>query len=197
MIFMKNQVPQAIRLPFNWVADYFDGTYLSEYDLLSHQGNSFYSIKQNETVRFGLFGQGIKFYFENSDGSFYLNGKRVEVMYEVDGKQYHLTTNFNRKDFITYKQAYTNYSSGQGVQKSNIESINFGYKTNYKNEDVEFNFQPVVSLQFGKSAYMEIKLTCNQSLDGELIFKSSGRELERFHAPLEAGVSGQMNWTIK
>lgn len=197
MIFSQSQVPNAIDIPFNWVADYFDGTYLSEYNFANHVKNDFYSINQNNTIRFGLFGQRMKFYFENIDGSFSLNGRRLDVAYEVDGKTYLLTNNTNKKDFITYKQAYTEFNKRSGLQRSNIESVNFGYKTLYKRDDTEFFFQPVVSLPFNANAYIEVKLTSNKSLNGEIVFIYRGKEAERFHAPLEANVSGQINWTVK
>lgn len=197
MIFSQSQIQSAVNIPFNWVADYFDGTYLSEYDFASNIPNNFYAINQNNTIRFGLIGQRMKFFFENIDGSFSLNGRRVDVAYEVDGKRYLLTNSTNKKDFITYKQAHTEYNQRNGIQRSNIEAISFGYKTICKNDDIEFFFQPVVSLPFNSNAYMEVKLTSNVSLNGELIFIARGKEVERFHAPLEANVSGQINWTIK
>lgn len=197
MIFNGKINPQAIDIPFNWNADYFDGTHLSEYDLATHKANSFYSIKQNETLRFGLYGQNMKFYFENSDGSFFLNGKRIDIAYEADGNTHLLTNNFNTKDFITYKEAYSDFNGKSGEQKSSISSINFGYKTIYERENINLHFQPVVSIPLGSSVFMEAKLTSDINLNGDIIFIRNGKEIERFHAPLEANVSGQINWTVK
>lgn len=197
MIFTKNPIPQAIEIPFNWIADYFDGSFLSEYDFQTNKENNFYSIKQNETLRFGLIGQGMKFFFENSDGSFYLNGKRVDITYEVDNEKFVLTNNFNKKDFITYKEAYADFNQKSGVQNSNIYSINFGYKTTFTKDDLIINFQPIVSLPFDSSAFVEVKISANKTMNGQLVFISRGKEIERFSAPLEENVSGQINWTIK
>lgn len=198
MLFANAGNNQAITIPYNWNADYADGTQYSEYDLLTHKNNNFYLIKQNQVIRFGLFGQGMKFFFEFSDGSFNLNGRRVEIEYEDEnGETYHLTTNFERKDLITYKEAYTDYSNVQGEQRSNLKSINFGYKTIYKNKDIQMFFQPIVSLPFSESAFIEVKLTSNKPLNGHLVFKSRGVEVERFYAPLDADRAGQLNWVIK
>ncbi|MFJ7918083.1 MULTISPECIES: hypothetical protein [unclassified Lysinibacillus] len=124
--------------------------------------------------------------------------RRIEVEYiDKNGKTYHLTTNFENKDLITYKEAYADYSNVQGVQRSNIKSINFGYKTIYKKDDVQLFFQPVVSLPFSDSAFIEVKLTSNKDMNGYLVFKSRGIEVERFYAPLEANRAGQINWVIK
>ena len=198
MIFADSRNIQAISLPFNWNADYADGKNYAEYDLLTHKKNDFYLIQKNQVIRFGLFGQGMKFFFEMSDGSFYLHGRRIEIEYiNDDGKTFSLTTNFTNKDLITYKEAFTDYNNTQGVQKSNLKSINFGYKTIYQKDDVQLYFQPIVSLPFSESAFIEVKLTSNKDLNGHLVFKSRGVEVERFYAPLEANISGQMNWTIK
>ncbi|WP_107951037.1 hypothetical protein [Lysinibacillus parviboronicapiens] len=198
MLFANAGNNQAIEIPFNWNADYVNGKNYAEYDLLTHKKNDFYLIQRNQVVRFGLFGQGMKFFFEMSDGSFNLRGRRIEIDYiDEDGKTYHLTTNFENKDLITYKEAFTDFSNVQGIQQSNLKSINFGYKTTYKKDDVRLFFQPVVSLPFNESAFIEVKLTSNKPMNGHLVFKSRGIEVERFYAPLEANRAGQMNWTIK
>lgn len=198
MLFTDSRNVHSIGLPFNWNADYANGKNYAEYDLLTHKKNDFYLIRKNQVIRFGLFGQGMKFFFEMSDGSFNLNGRRIEIDYiDEDGKAYHLTTNFENKDLITYKEAFTDFSNVQGIQKSNLKSINFGYKTTYIKDEVQLFFQPVVSLPFNESAFIEAKLTSNKPMNGHLVFKSRGMEVERFYAPLEANRAGQMNWTIK
>lgn len=197
MIFNETNIPNAINIPFNWVADYKDGTHFSEYNFNNNSPNSFYDINQQNVARFGLIGQGMKFYFNTASGTFYLNGRRVNIIYEYDGKQIGLTSNENEKDLITYKQAYTEYNNKSGSQKSDIESISFGYKTTIKEKDIEIFFQPVVKLPFNQSAYMELKLTSNQDLNGELVFISRNKEVDRFKAPLHKGLSGNINWTIK
>ena len=140
----------------------------------------------------------MELFFEMSDGSFNLDGKRVEIEYhDENGEVYHLTTNFENKDLITYKEAYADYNNVQGVQRSNLKSINFGYKTTYKKNDVQLFFQPIVSLPTNDSPFIEVKLTSNKDMDGQIIFKSRGVEVERFKAPLEANRAGQINWAIK
>ncbi|WP_107924855.1 hypothetical protein [Lysinibacillus parviboronicapiens] len=199
MLFANAGNNQAYGIPFNWNADYANGKNYAEYDLLTHKKNDFYLIQKNQVIRFGLFGQGMKLYFEMSDGSFNLNGRRIEIEYiDEIAEVYHLTTNFADKDLITYKEAYADYNNVQGIQQSNLKSINFGYKTNYEKEGVQLFFQPIVSLPLdNESPFVEVKLTSNKSMNGHLVFKSRGIEVERFYAPLEANRAGQMNWTIK
>lgn len=198
MFFNQSAIPKSIKLPFNWAADYFDGTYLTEYDPLTHKENKFYSINQANTIRFGLFGQNMKFFYEAASGSFFLNGRYLEIIYHDNNGQIHnLTNNPNQKDIITYKEAHTDINNKQGSQRTSTTSINFGYKTTYVKDDLVLNFQPVVSLPFNKSTFIEIKLTSNKTIDGDLVFYCRGKEVERFHTPLTQSMSGQINWTIK
>lgn len=198
MLFTEEKNVQAIGLPFNWNADYANGKNYAEYDLLTHKKNDFYLVQKNQVIRFGLFGQGMKFFFEMSDGSFYLHGRKIEISYEDEnGKVYALTTNSANKDLITYKEAFTDFSNVQGQQRSNLKSINFGYKTIYQQDDIQLFFQPIVSLPFSQSAFIEVKITSNKAINGYLIFKSSSIEVERFYAPLEENRAGQINWIIK
>lgn len=198
MFFNQQNIPKSINLPFNWVADYFDGTFLSEYDLATHKENKFYSINQSNTIRFGLFGQNMKFFYEAIDGAFNIDGKRIEIMFqEENGIIHNLTNNVNKKDIITYKEAHTDFSNKQGLQRSTTTSINFGYKTMYQTGDLILNFQPVVSLPFNDSAFIKIKITSNKPIAGDLIFYSKRKEVEKFNISLNQGTSGQINWTIK
>lgn len=197
MIFKTNPIPQSVSIPFNWCADYYDETYLSEYNFNNQNSNSFYDIKQNETMRFGLFGQNMKFFFEVSDGSFMLNGRRIDIGYEVDGKLHILTNNPSKKDFITYKEASATFNGVSGIQKSNIDSFNFGYKTIYEKDDLLLNFQSVVSLPVGDTIFIDTKLSSKSDLNGHIIFFNKNKEVERFHAPLDKNTSGQIRWTVK
>ena len=198
MLFTEEKNVQAIGLPFNWNADYANGKNYAEYDLLTHKKNDFYLVQKNQVIRFGLFGQGMKFFFEMADGSFYLHCRKIEISYEDEnGKVYALTTNSANKDLITYKEAFTDFSNVQGQQRSNLKSINFGYKTSYQQDDVQLFFQPIVALPFSQSAFIEVKITSNKAMNGYLIFKSRGIEVERFYAPLEENRAGQINWIIK
>ncbi|MGG2085333.1 hypothetical protein [Lysinibacillus pakistanensis] len=186
---------KAIDIPYNWNVDYLNGTNLSEYDEKTGVKNDFLEINRDNIARFGLFGCGNKFFYEDSDGSFNLKGKRVEIFYEVTGRKYRL--GFNKKDPITYKRAYADYNNMQGPQRSNIDSIHFGYKTTFEDEDTKFFYQSVVALPTYANIFIEIKLSANKNLSGELVFKVRGKEIERYKAPLNAGVAGQINWTVK
>ena len=197
-MFAENKNYQTKEFHFNWNADYSDGTSYSEYDLETGKKNDYYSIEQNRVLRFGLFGQNMKMFFEMVDGSFHLNGRRIEIeFHSTNGEVHHLTSNFKGKDLITYKEASVKYNNVEGLQESIIHSINFGYKTLYSNNGLEFFFQPIVSLPSDESAFIGVKITPNKDIDGHLVFKSRDKEIERIDTKMEANNSYQINWTIK
>lgn len=193
----KNALP--LEIPYNWNADYRDGSSVTEYD---EQGKKrdFYEIDRSKVLRFGLFGANEKHYFEMTDGSFNINGKRIDMEYILpDGNVIGLSSNFEEKDIITYKEAYTDLNlKVQGVQKSNLKSINFGYKTrickNIDGTEIILFFQPVMSLGNGEPC-IELKITSSEDLDGYLVFKQRGREVGAFNIPLKKDRAGQ--WMIR
>lgn len=204
MIFNDSTQYTPLVYPLNWNVDYSDGTHYSEFNLETEESNDFHLINNDKVARFGLFGQIGKFYFDK-DGSFRLNGKRVTIEYHKDdGEIIHLTNNFSNKDLITYKQACVNLNRKvRGEQKSNILSFNFGYKTIFTKNDLQIFFQPVMSFPIPSkenpdtTPYMEVKLTTNKDLQGDLVFKIRDIEVDRFNAPLEINYSGYINWNIK
>lgn len=198
MIFSDSRQFKALNIPFNWNVDYIDNTNYSEYSFSTHKKNDFYSIDNSKAVRFGLFGQAEKMFFEVIDGSFKIKGRRVDVEYHTkDGRTFGLTSNFEKKDFITFKEAYTDLTPEEGLQKSNLKSINFGYKTLYKKDDVELFFKPIVSIPINDSIFISLRIASNKDLDGFIVIKSRNTEIERFEMPLKEGKATQINWTVK
>ena len=206
MIFNDSTKYQALTYPLNWCADYKSGEHYAEFDLENGKSNDFYKIRVEDVLRFGLFGQNGKFYFD-LDGSFMFNDRRIEVEYHLsNGEIINLTTNFNDKDLITYKQAYSEFRKVGSKQPSRIESFNFGYKTQLFKDNLQIFFQAIVTIPIkyedsdkneSYRPYMEVKLTSNKELNGDLVFKFRGNEVDRYEAPLEINHSGIMKWTIK
>lgn len=206
MLFGTSNNLQAVDIPYNWNADYNNGENVTEYDLDNNKRN-FYAIDTSKVSRFGLFGQNKKYYFEMTDGSFILDRKRLDIEYHLkDGRIIGLTSNFEKKDLITYKEAYTDLNiRKQGVQKSNLKSINFGYKTKIFNKDfnkssekdnsLELFFQPVISLDLSGRHFMELKMSSNIEIDGDIVFKLKGQEFERFNVLIEENKTFQISWS--
>ncbi|MCY7861159.1 hypothetical protein MOD67_14125 [Bacillus licheniformis] len=194
----NSPVPQD----FIWVAEYPDGTHLSEFDFETKKENSFYRIDRNRLFRFGLIGHGQKIYFER-DGVFNVSGRRLQFLYEVDGKTLPLNGDFkyDTNDIITYKDAESSglMSSfkGDGRLSNKITQYNLGYKTTIKVEGITFNFKPIFRLPFNQPAIFSLWLVSDKKLDGKLVIVSNGTTVFETKAPLEPNVGGELNWIIQ
>ncbi|WPS86168.1 hypothetical protein SMD22_16785 [Brevibacillus halotolerans] len=85
---LYSPVPQR---EFIWLAEYVDGTHLSEFDFNTKQENDFYSIDKKTVVRFGLIGHGHKLYYETFGGHFKLGNGQIDLVYKAGDKEYFLT----------------------------------------------------------------------------------------------------------
>lgn len=199
MIFKHSINYDAYYFPFNWGAEYVDGTYLTEFDLHNHEKNDFYDIDQPNLNRFGLFGCGMKFYY-NMDGSFNLAGQHIEIEYHLEDKIYYLTTAFEKKDCITYKQNELVFNPDINLQFDEMISIDFGYKTLLNYDGTQFFFQPIVKLPVNKEdgkVEIEVKITSNLDLDGQIVFKNKGKIMDSSDCPLIRNHSTTVNWTVR
>lgn len=181
---------------FIWLGEYLDGTHLSEFSLDNGEENSFYDIKRDQLIRFGIIGHGMKLFFE-IDGVFNLAGTAVELEYKVGDQVYPLTgLHGQSRDIITYKDAETLLNPNGGGSHTQINQYNFGYKSELTYGDIKFNLKALCVIPYGKSAYMNLRLVANQQLDGELLVKKNNRVTDTIKAPLSKGVGGEVNVII-
>lgn len=181
-----------------WVAEYYRGG-VSEFDLETKESNSFYSIDKNKLQRFGLIGKGQKMWFECYRGPFNINGNIYELIYKAD-REYKLTgQDMFQRDIITYKKAIAtiDLSKRAGSSKSQIVGYYFGYKTEFKIDDVIFNFKPIISILVDQSMYLDIHLVADKDLKGELLFVKNGKIIDTIYAPLQKDVAGGMKWRLR
>lgn len=189
---------------FMWVAEYFGDKFLSEFDVNTKKENNFKDIEKDKLVRFGLVGNSKKMWFECNGGTFNIVGRKIDVIFQANGKDYPLTGNGNNflNDVITYKQATIDASLGRssgtsGKFTSKIIGYFFGYKTQMKINDLNFTFKPIVSLPLSKPAYMQINLMVDEDIDGKLIFIRNREVVDEFDKSFVKGKSEQINWLIK
>lgn len=199
--FMRSPVPQA----YLWVADYYDGTFLSEFDLKTQQSHHFYEINKDKLVSFGLVGQGSQVYYNVANGVFHINADRYSVSYVCDDQEYPLTgRTFLYNDIIQFKNGsseanMSGYSGtgNSGTFRNTIECFNFGYKKSMSLNDVQINFQCVCSLPLKENVYFQIKISSNQDLPGRLVIRKNGFVIDQIEAPLKANHAGIINWDIR
>lgn len=196
-MFSENIRYSPVNQDFVWVAEYINGSHYSEFDFSTKQENNFYNIKRNELIRFGLIGRGFKLYYEAIGGIFKLNGQMIEVAYEVDGKEYNLTGHQKfYNDIIAYKDAESVLTLNSTGTKDHITQYNFGYKVGLKFNEVNFSFKPLFKIPFNKPMYLNFRLVADEDLNGFLLIKRNGFVVDRFRAPLQKNVSGELNWSL-
>ena len=196
MIFASNDKIQAVEYPLNWGVDYKDGRYLKEFD--ENGQNDYYSIETDKINRFGLYGLGFKMFYQY-DGSFMLEGQLIQIEYHTDeGEIFDLTSSFNKKDCITYKEASVPFKR-VGVQKPTIEGICFGYKTIFEKNDTQFYFKPIVNVPLlnNEKVFMRVQLTSNKDLKGKLVFKNKYKVVDEFEGNLKRNYAAVIDWTVK
>lgn len=197
-MFSKNRKYSPVSQDFIWLAEYFDGSYYSEFDFSTKQENNFYNIQKDKLIRFGLIGCGMELYYEAIGGVFKLNGQMIEVIYEVDGKEYYLTGQQKYyNDIISYKDAESllTLDPNKDVQ-TNITQFNFGYKVELEIDDIQFNLKSICKIPFNEPVHFNFRLVSNKDLNGFLIIKRNGFVTDKFHAPLQEGISGELNWIL-
>ncbi|MGM1044902.1 MAG: hypothetical protein ACQEXX_02010 [Bacillota bacterium] len=188
---------------FIWVADYYDNTSLLEFDPKTKQFNNFYTIDKNKLIALGLIGEGSQVYFDVANGIFNINGHRIMISYVTKTKEYPLTgRTILYNDVITYKKVDADADmfkkSDRGDRfNQTITSFNVGYKKKMELEGVNISFQNILTIPFDESLYLQIKISADQDLDGEMIIRRDGLIVDSIHAPLKKDMAGIINWNIK
>ncbi|WP_230193262.1 hypothetical protein [Paenibacillus sp. CECT 9249] len=187
---------------FIWIAEYYDNTFLSEYDFQTKRKNDFYAIDKNRLTKFGLIGEGSQVFFEVGNGIFDINGHRLMLTYQSDHKEYPLTGRaLVYNDIITYKLAASDAKlfmrHNNGRFTDTVLAYNVGYKKKMRLLDANIDYQCILAIPFDDAAYLQIKITSDQNMDGKILIRRNGLIVDEIHAPLKAGHSGQVNWVIR
>ncbi|WP_254660745.1 hypothetical protein [Brevibacillus laterosporus] len=158
------------------VAEYVDGTHLSEFDFNTKQENDFYSIDKKTVVRFGLIGHGHKLYYETFGGHFKLGNGQIDLVYKTGDKEYFLTgQNEFYQDLITFKRAEAeiNLLNSSEELRPVITEYAFGYKHKLKFEDISFHIKVLIGLS-EQSPTLILRLVADRNVQGSLEIKLNG-----------------------
>ncbi|MFE6075797.1 hypothetical protein ACFVQB_15095 [Paenibacillus sp. NPDC057886] len=196
--YTRSPVPQQ----YIWVADYYDDTNLTEYDLQTKKSNDFDSIDRDKLISFGIIGQGSQLYYNVANGVFHINQDRFAISYSVSDEELPLTgRTFLYNDHIQFKngssEATLNTKVKEGKFKNSIDCFSFGYKKTMNLDDVNINYQCIFSLPDKNIPYLQIKITSDQDLNGQLIIRKNGIIVDQIVAPLKANHSGLINWELR
>ncbi|QDX94768.1 hypothetical protein EEL30_22255 [Brevibacillus laterosporus] len=183
---------------FIWLAEYTDGTHLSEFDFNTKQENDFYSIDKKAAVRFGLIGHGHKLYYETFGGHFKLGNGQIDLVYKSGEKEYPLTGhNEFYQDLITFKRAEAEIDllNSSGELSPVITEYVFGYKHKLQFEDISFHIKVLVGLS-EKSPALTLRLVSNRDVEGSVGIKLNGKIVSESVSNLTKEASQEFNWEM-
>lgn len=187
---------------FIWIGEYVDGTFITEFNMQTKKENSFYKIKRDKLIRFGLIGHGMRLFYEVPGGEFKLDGYQFEFLFKTkDGKEYNLSNHPKMySDIISYKDAESllHLHAQEGQPTGGIYQYNFGYKERLEFKDeTEIHFKAITHIPFNHPVYISFKLVSNTDLDGEFIIKKNGNFYDKFDAKISKEIGGELNWVVK
>ncbi|MED1666608.1 hypothetical protein [Brevibacillus laterosporus] len=192
---LYSPVPQR---EFIWLAEYVDGTHLSEFDFNTKQENDFYLIDKKTAVRFGLIGHGHKLFYETFGGHLKLGNGQIDLVYKTEEKEYFLTgQNEFYQDLITFKRAEAeiNLLNSYGELSPVITEYVFGYKHKLQFEDISFHIKVLVGLS-EKSPILTLRLVSNRDVEGSVGIKLNGIAVSELMANLTKEISQEFNWEM-
>jgi hypothetical protein len=183
-----------------WVAEYFDGNHLTEFNRNGAE-SSFYAINKKQLMRYGLVGCGHKMFFDTATGIFNISGRTLELEYiDQNNVKYDLTgANVIYNDILQFKEAESTFNpaaSNGGIMKTTVQQFNFGYKQKLNLNGVNFNLKVICKVPYNRPVYLEITLTSDMSLNGRLVIKRNNKIIDAISAPLTEGMKGTLNWNI-
>ena len=182
-----------------WLAEYWDGTYLAEYDFQTRVANDFKMIQKDKLIKFGLVGSGVQAYFDVANGVFTINGNRIQVSYVANDMEYPLTgRTILYNDIIQYKDAVADANilsrdKSFGYMPHTITNHMIGYKKNMDLNGINIHFQNILHLPLDAQAFMQIRITSDKDMEGSLIIRFNGLISAEIDAPLKANLSGVIN----
>lgn len=183
---------------FMWVAEYLDGTLFFEFDKSTLQQNDFYKIDKNRLLRYGYVGSGYKIYFNISNGIFYINNDSYSFEYHTDDCKYNLTQqDIFYNDIIQYKNVHADASFSHVASKSYIDQYNLGYKCRFIQNDIKFNFKPIIHIPLSKPVHFTVKIVSNKNLNGRIIIKQNNIKCAEYKCGLDANIGGELTWIVK
>ncbi len=198
-MFGNRELISPVSQNFIWAAEYVDGTCLSEFDCVTQEENHFHSIRRDELLRFGLFGNGTATYFEVYGGIFNLLGHMLEFSYVTDESSHQLTGRpMIYNDIITYKDAEFLFNPMQrGSGQTGITQFNFGYKVKFHSNGIHFALQAICQIPLNERVRLDLKLVSSEDLNGRLNIKRNGNLVDIIEAPLHKNVGGNVIWELR
>lgn len=204
MFAFRKDIKVPVKQDMMYLAEYADGTYITEYDELTAKRRPFDNLQMDGIMRFGLTGIGIPMYIESHGGYFHISGRNIQVKYVVGNKDYYLIGHpRSYRNFTYYKTGFAELAMSPkaemvawGKPDGQIESYHFGYREHILTEGIMFDFKAVCNIPYQKAVSMTFELHADMELNGELVVLSGGQEVFRQTAPIDPEEGGTVEWIM-
>lgn len=202
----RKKIKSPVKQEIIWLAEYADGTYLTEFDLNTQKPNKLDMIRKTDIIRFGLVGIDVPVYYEVYGGYFNVAGRGIQVRYEEDGKEYYLIgQNKPYNNFLSIKRGESVLNFGDltrdvvawGKNAGQIIEHTFGYRENLEVNGVKFIFEALCTIPYQKPVFMTFKLIADKDMDGKLVIMRNGKDFTSIEAPLKVGELGETSWMVR
>lgn len=184
---------------FVWLAEYANGTHLCEFDVNSKTENSFYSIKKNELIKFGVFGYGYKFYYDIHNGKIHTPIGSYDFELDINEQVFNLTgRNEVYNDIITYKKAWSTIDllKPNGTSSTNIVEYAFGFKKCIKLDDINLHFQILLKMPYQEEMCFNVKISSDTHINGIVNIKRDGIVIDRLPIEIESNTARMTEWAV-
>lgn len=171
----NNNYSPIIKEPFIWVAEYNDGTSISEIDFKDVSGfglrkHTFNEIDKSKLKYFGIIGYGHKFYYNIIDGIFNVYNTNIKVLYHDNDNNIDYILNDNKyypyNDIISYRTMYEELKMNTGAIDKGVYEYGLGYKS--KLDGIHLETILHLTMNDDKPAFLTFKLTSDIYINGEL-----------------------------
>ena len=203
---INTNIPTNFPYDFQWVAEYNDGSLLTEYNpKYNPKTTDFYSIDKTKLLRFGYVGHGLRAYFNTYDGVYNINKSQYRIYFRYNNQMYNITEmlGINYNDIIQFKRrtAYFNPLSGDmygGMEKNNIMSYNIGWKTKFNIGNILFSIKTYYQINRKGLPIIYIKIVPSEDFTNAEIVITKDNTLEyNYPCNMRKNVGGELNWVVR
>lgn len=203
MIFKKDIRP-PVKQDLMYMAEYADGSYIPEFNLMTATKNPFEGLRAEGLIRLGLVGVSVPMYIETYGGFFHLAGRNIQVKYVTKDKEYYLIGHPRfYKNLFYYKTGMAELPMSPkaeliawGRPEGEIMSFHFGYTEDLLVEGVNFKLTAECKVPYQETIKLKFNLQADQELNGRIVVIRSGVEIDLGEAPIDPNMGGEVEWTV-
>lgn len=186
-----------------WIAQYVDGSVLKEFERTGKgfRERSFYEIRKDALISFGLEGSGLRIGFGTTDGIIGIYGDPLEVALTRGHDVWPLTgrADVQYNNIIQYKDAEaTIAANGKGRATNRVTQYNIGYKCHGHDDGLgPWNYQVIIHIPADdtQNLYCTFRLVVFEGFQGRFLIRW-GKKQQAVNTILRPKVAGQLQTTF-